>query len=92
MPTQADINTIIFEALVETGEEVRSYCGRGMRDDCLGVVCDHPIDVVIAAIANIPDEDAPYALHKLQNSRTDSMGLQSIVYWPHIPWNADWTV
>ena len=54
-----------------------SYSGRGMMGrTCLGIVCERPIDII---------EEA--AQRGITGAKMDSMGMQSIIYWPC--YNAD---
>ena len=49
-----------------------SYSGRGMMGrTCLGIVTNHPIGII---------EDA--AQMGITGAKMDSMGMQSIIYWP----------
>lgn len=67
-----------FEALQDIAQQndgrLRSYSGRGMYGaQCLGVTTEYPNSVM---------EDAGAA--GIKGARQDSMGLKTIVYWPHI--------
>lgn len=62
---------------ISDGFENRSlredYSGRGMYGKtCLGIVCENPIHII---------EEA--AQRGLLGAKMDSMGRDSIVYWPH---------
>jgi hypothetical protein len=74
-----------FEDLLELMESIRDasgsdasvregYTGRGMhRGSCWGIVTDHPSAVIETAGA-----------HGLFGAKTDSMGLNTIVYWTQL--------
>lgn len=56
------------------GELYEGYSGRGMYGQrCYGIVCDDYVSCIETV-----------ALQGITGANTDSMGLQSIVYWPNI--------
>lgn len=56
------------------GRVITDYSGRGMfGKNCYGIVC-----------ANINECLEVAGKHGLRNARTDNMGKNYIVYWPHI--------
>jgi hypothetical protein len=76
----------VAEAIDRSGLEYKmvrpDYSGRAMYGaTCLGFVYDELGDVIQFSyeLAQILEDDTWY-----QNSRQDSMGLSSIVYWPYI--------
>ncbi len=78
----------------------RSYSGRAMYgDQCLGVVCKNVHDVIPKVINELTNElsDENYMIDKsdieeicelLEGAKTDSMGLDSVIYWPGIRWDS----
>lgn len=72
--TQTDKVDIIY-IIAQDDDEVRPhYSGRGMFGDaCYSIVTDEPENVIERASAE-----------GLTGARTDSMGLKTIVYWPHV--------
>lgn len=85
-----------FQQLLEgvAGYETRSYIGRGMREDCLGVVIPRGqlgafISTVMAAVAEglasarTENHAGPHAaLEAFRAMQTDDMGEDTIVYFP----------
>ena len=75
-------------------DRVRSYSGRGMfGKECLGVTTHSQselvADVMSAIIDHVMDEpdgdrDAGDAAEAFRNMRTDSMGRDTIVYFPNV--------
>lgn len=81
----------IQQLFEDAGYECRSYSGRGMYDKtCLGVEIDRHKDVleVVADVLDSLYENEPVATldmlsQALRDSRQDSMGLGTILYFPH---------
>lgn len=81
---------------VQTDEEIeaRSYSGRGMYgESCVGVTCDNPFKVIaelaFMAGSDVAEENYSLAqdiLQALGETRSDSMGRSTIIYWPRIKW------
>lgn len=66
----------IKERLEAAGIETREYSGRGMfGKTCLAAVADRQATV----FAKIGEK-------AIKTARTDSMGLDVVVYWPDVPW------
>lgn len=69
-----------------------AYSGRGMYGrTCFGIVTDDPISAVIQLTRTLmetcdidPDETVDLLDALAEGACQDSMGLQAIVYWPHI--------
>lgn len=92
----------IITLIEQTGNQPRSYSGRGMYgSECLGVVVDDPIEFVLDLFWSMSalkvilspngdihelDTDIEQLVDALRHSRTDSMGLSTILYWPRIKW------
>ena len=82
---------------VSETENARSYSGRAMYGKrCVGLVIESDDKLVLLGaqlMAGIDDADMPYErdelLHILQTTRTDSMGLNVIAYWPRTEWPDD---
>ena len=82
--------------------EPRSYSGRGMfGKKCLGVVCNNPTNVVLELISFFAEnvsgqsaketcEDVVELCEMLRGSSQDSMGHDTIIYWPNIEWKDEW--
>jgi len=66
---------VIEEVANFVGGDVRTgYSGRGMfGNTCYGIVCDNVMTCIEEAAAR-----------GLRGAKTDSMGRQSIVYWPKV--------
>lgn len=69
------------EFLENEGYETRAYSGRGMYGrECLAITVRNPIQVaqdIGWKAARTPESDFP------QQVRTDSMGLDYVIYWPN---------
>lgn len=86
----------VMRDLIEgAGYECRAYSGRGMYGkQCLGVdidtntnVFEFIADLIDAAnCASEHDDHLSVVLEALRGSRTDSMGLGQIIYWPSVEW------
>jgi hypothetical protein len=65
----------IIAELADTYGAFRSdYSGRGMFGaQCVGIVTSEPMTVIKEAAAR-----------GIRGAKTDDMGLQTIIYWPHI--------
>lgn len=80
----------VIEAIKDAGYDTRSYSGRGMfGKECLGVTTDNPIKMVCEVIAafsvKVNDIETVEELTKvLGKAQTDSMGRDTIVYWPSL--------
>lgn len=67
------------------------YSGRGMCGRiCIGVVTDSPADFLLEVMHRAVNDDSlsrddlNHLLEMLGGSKSDSMGLATIVYWPHL--------
>jgi hypothetical protein len=73
----------------------RAYSGRGMYGKyCLGIIHSHPEEVIttlfsVALEFDWTREELVDLCNMLESSRTDSMGLSTILYWPKLELTAD---
>lgn len=89
MERQINITALkeIFEGMAY---EVHEYSGRGMFGRrCFAVECDNPSGLIAEVFLYLAENETPYAemvqvAEMLKDSRTDSMGHGSIVYWPNL--------
>jgi len=85
----------ICEAFEGAGYDVREYSGRGMYGKkCLGVVCGNPLVAYCDAIqefANMNEDASEVSefIDTLGHAQMDSMGLSSILYFPHVQWQEE---
>lgn len=81
---------VLKEIFNDIDYEIRSYSGRGMYGShCLAVECDNPSGLIAEVFLHLAENRVPYdklvqVAEALKDSRTDSMGTSSIVYWPNI--------
>lgn len=93
---------VVVQALVDARESgdcdfsVRSYSGRAMYGrSCIGVVGNFPLECLAVIVPALLDEkeEIPgfdWELEDfLRSISTDSMGLQSVVYFTAAPWSED---
>lgn len=81
-----------FEAARNVGK-VRDYSGRGMYGKrCLAIEVSRGAAFALAAdLMEEVHEDNIQALADLfRNARTDSLGLDEVVYFPEVEWLAEW--
>lgn len=89
MERQINITALkeIFEGMAY---EVHEYSGRGMFGArCLAVTCDNPSGWIAEVFLYLAENNTPYSeiiqvAEILKDSRTDSMGRASVVYWPNL--------
>jgi hypothetical protein len=73
----------------------RAYSGRGMYGKyCLGITHSHPVEVIttlfsVALEFDWTREELVDLCNMLESSRTDSMGLSTIIYWSKLELTAD---
>lgn len=87
----------LINLLNDANHSARTYSGRGMfGKECVGVTLDRntPESEFIADVIEvIADNEEWDTLREfcslLRDSRGDSMGLGSIIYWPQIEWPDD---
>lgn len=91
-----DINaSMVCELIREAGHEPRSYSGRVMYGrQCVGVTTDDPFALIgdmLQAVMDRGEADGELEMIRtlLKDTRTDSMGRSSIVYWPEVEWSSD---
>ena len=79
--------TLICDAIRNAGLEPRDYSGRGMYGkECLGFTTDNEIADCVNIALTLAPGDVIDAAALFNNSRTDSMGRSTIVYFPSVPW------
>lgn len=92
---------MLVDALQELGYEVSSYSGRGMY----GKKCpsfetnnnrdENILSITAQAVSAVAQEYEPDDVQEVadlfNDCRTDSMGLGTVVYFPQIDWNDDWS-
>lgn len=86
----------IVDAFENAGADCQKYSGRGMYGkECLAVQFDgSPVTIVLEAVeyfANTLSADEAVDqicefMQMLKSPSQDSMGLGSVMYWPHIKW------
>jgi hypothetical protein len=84
----------LHSLLEDAGYEPRPYSGRCMYGDvCLAVETDAAsgsakvvLDAVQACAENGTVEEVQDLVELLRNSRSDSMGRGTVIYWPNIAW------
>lgn len=75
-----------IDTLEECGFETRSYSGRGMYGkSCIGVETDDIFELGFQIGSALSGEDIGH----IPPCKTDSMGRDSIVYWPDLAWPED---
>ena len=75
-----------IDTLEECGFEPRSYSGRGMYGkNCIGVATDDIFDLGFQVESALSGEDIGH----IPPCRTDSMGMDTIVYRPDLAWPED---
>ena len=80
--------TALKEIFERMDYEVHSYSGRGMFGNrCLAVTCNNPSGWVAEVFLYLSENKTPYeeivkVAEILKDSRVDSLGRASVVYWP----------
>lgn len=84
----------VCELIREAGHEPRGYSGRAMYGrQCVGVTTDDPFALIgdmLQALLDRGETDGELEMIRtlLKDTRTDSMGRSSIVYWPEVEWSS----
>ncbi len=81
-----------YKILTERGADVRAYSGRFMFGKrCIGVSIDsNAYGLIAECVAVIEDEQERLELVKIfRNTKEDSLGLGSIIYWPNMLWDSE---
>ncbi len=87
-----DAALLVIQVCADIGLEVRSYSGRGMYGaECIGVTGSNTHQIlaqIIIGLAEMGDEGLDAAEHFTREGavKSDSMGLDGIVYFPRLPW------
>lgn len=83
----------ILQKVLEGHFEVRSYSGRWMNGkECLGVICNHLgqlFSEVISETMHLDKFQVSDLAVDVQDFKTDSMGKDMIVYFPHVPFDGE---
>jgi hypothetical protein len=80
---------VVFRLRGETDLIPISYSGRRMYGEhCVAVVCDNPFHIIGVLIETFEDIRS-FNDELVINARVDDMGLQKVIYWPHLPWTSD---
>jgi hypothetical protein len=87
---------VLVDLIICAGYSVRSYSGRSMYGkECLGVTCDDTHKLIVDVIEQAIEEDngensvIEDTLEVMKDSRTDSMGRSSIIYWPSVEFSRE---
>lgn len=73
----------MLEVLSDAGFEARSYSGRGMYGaNCVGVVTDNNFGLGYSIGLAMAERE----IYGMPNACYDSMGVDTIVYWPDLAW------
>lgn len=84
MATQIDVKKLI-EAMQDMDFKVRRYSGRAMYGKyCVGVVTRDPFELGLLIGLDL-DSEMSEAFRNL-GTRSDSLGLSTIFYWPSLEW------
>lgn len=76
---------VLREICNELGIEYQSYSGRSMQGkNCFAIVCEDAMRVVINIAYEFGARSEDPGV--LEYVKTDSMGLDTVVYWPGIKW------
>lgn len=90
-----------YDAASEAGVEIRSYQGRGMTDECVGLDYDSEQDVrnfiraiidCLGTLGVVDDDELDEAYDDIiERTSYDQMGRRGIAYWRAIklPYNPD---
>ena len=87
------MSLILYRALLDAGFSPRSYSGRGMYGkERLGFIPQEQEVSVIGAVAMIvscatSDQAKEELVDVFLDACTDSLGRNTIVYFPNIPWD-----
>lgn len=90
----------ILDIIENAGFEPQDYSGRAMYGNrCLGITCDNPVSMIAKILSEALQtlSSEPLSIdqvvsefedlaRQLESPRMDNMGLDIIVYWPHISW------
>lgn len=81
-----------FEA-ARNVSEVRDYSGRGMYGKrCLAieVARGNVLELAADLMEEVHEDNIQALADVFRNARTDSLGLDEIVYFPEVEWQAEW--
>lgn len=82
-------NEAILRIIEGAGYTARSYSGRGMYGrSCLGVVASNVLEMFADMLNEVDtsaeEDEISLVGDMMRNAVTDSMGRDTIVYWPNI--------
>lgn len=85
------------QILIDADYQVRSYSGRGMYGrECLGVMIEQYsslgnlfADLIETASSGSDSDELQTVADSIRDFKQDSLGRDTIVYFPNIPWNSD---
>jgi len=90
------MNFTALKDLIEgAGYETRSYVGRGMQSPCVGVVVKGELGEFVASYMEVAGDliDADGSLEEFSDAaaalrymKMDSMGRDTILYFPRVKW------
>ena len=78
--------------LEENEFPVRSYCGRGMSIQCVGIDCGNAMQMLVEIFEALHDsdalqnDDANSIFRDMRLAEWDSMGKGEILYFPGVKW------
>jgi len=87
-----DTALLVIQICADIGLEVRSYSGRGMYgDQCVGVTGSNTHQIlaqIIIGLCELGADGVEAADHFTRDGavRSDSLGMDGIVYFPRLPW------
>jgi len=82
--TYEELEEVINDSQADV--RVQTYSGRGMYGkECLGFTTNDPIGATAEIVGNIAEEDLrDRVVVAFQNTRQDSMGHETIIYFPGV--------
>lgn len=83
---------LFIQMIEDAGFEVRSYSGRGMYgNECVAIHTERDVAEIFLYIVagNLGKENIGDLIEELIDYREDELGLNKIVYFPHMKWPDD---
>jgi hypothetical protein len=81
-----------YDLLCDRGANVYAYSGRAMFGrQCIGITIGYnPYAFMAECVACLEtDEDREDIIRIFSYTKTDSLGLGSIIYWPNMEWDVE---